>query len=325
VRASRLLSLILLLQNRGRMTARELAAELEVSVRTVYRDAEALAQAGIPLYGDAGPNGGYQLVGGYRTKLTGLLAGEAESLALAGLPQAASQLGLGSLLSAAQSKLSAALPAELRGRTARVAERFLLDPHTWYRAGEDEVPLLPAVAAAVWEQRRIAVRYRRWAAPQEVERVLDPYGLVLKSGAWYTVAAHQGRALTYRVSQLIEVRQTREGFERPTGFDLAEHWRTYLRDFDARRLRIRILISLRPELLEPFAGQLDSAAGERLLGSASGPDERGLVGAELWLERLEQAVPLLLAHGTGIEVLDPVELRVTLGRTAASVAAMYRT
>src|SRR5207302_9497970 len=145
MRASRLLSVLLLLQNRGRMTAEDLAAELEVSVRTVYRDIEALSAAGVPVYADRGRTGGYRLVDGYRTRLTGLTAEEAQALSLAGLPVAAAELGLGTVLAAAQLKLYAALPEELRSRAGKMAERFLLDIPGWFR-GVESLPRLAGLA-----------------------------------------------------------------------------------------------------------------------------------------------------------------------------------
>jgi predicted DNA-binding transcriptional regulator YafY len=184
MRASRLISLLLLLQTRGRMTAQQLADTLEVSVRTIYRDVDSLSAAGIPLYGDAGPAGGYQLIGGYRTRLTGFTTGEAEALVLAGAPEAAAELGLGAVLAAARLKLSAALPPGLRERAAVVEERFHLDAPNWYSDG-DPSPHLTAVAQAVWSQCRIGVVYRRWTAPTDVARTLEPHGIVLKGGRWY--------------------------------------------------------------------------------------------------------------------------------------------
>jgi predicted DNA-binding transcriptional regulator YafY len=160
VRASRLVSLLLLLQARGRLTADQLAEELEVSVRTIYRDVQSLHAAGVPLYGEAGDGGGYRLLDGYRTRLTGLTAGEAETVFLAGLPTAAAELGLGAALATAELKLQAALPAGLRERAARVRDRFHLDAPGWYYDG-DSSPHLAAVADAVWNQRRVEVRYRR--------------------------------------------------------------------------------------------------------------------------------------------------------------------
>ena len=157
VRASRLLQLLLLLQARGRMTAPQLAEELEVSVRTVYRDLEALSAAGVPVYTETGRHGGAQLVDGWRTRLTGLTGEEAGSLPLLGMPGAAAELGLGTVLAATQLKVLAALPPELRSRASRVQERFHLDAPSWFRQ-PDDVPALAALAEAAWADRRVEVR-----------------------------------------------------------------------------------------------------------------------------------------------------------------------
>ena len=186
MRASRLVSLLLLLQTRGRMTARALADELEVSVRTIYRDVDSLHAAGVPLYGDSGPAGGYQLLDGYRTRLTGLTSEEAESLFLAGLPGPAAELGLGSVVAAASLKLMAALPPELRDRAGRISSRFHLDAPSWYH-DPDETPYLAAVADAVGHERVLRVRYHRWKAPQDV----TPDAAAVRAGA-------QGRPLVPR-------------------------------------------------------------------------------------------------------------------------------
>src|ERR1700761_6798944 len=182
--AGRLVSLLLLLQTRGRMTAQEPAGELEASVRTVYGDVESLGASGVPIYADRGPTGGYQLLDGYRTRLTGLTRDEAGTLFLAGAPGPAAELGLGSDLAAAELKLRAALPAELGERADRMRERFHLDAPGWFRA-EEPTPFLGAVADAVWTGRKVTMRYLRWKAPREVTRTVSPLGLVLKAGRWY--------------------------------------------------------------------------------------------------------------------------------------------
>ena len=173
------------------MTADELAAELEVSPRTIYRDIEALSSAGIPIYADRGPTGGYQLIDGYRTRLTGLTSAEAQSLFLAGLPGPAEELGLKEFAAAAQLKLLAALPTELRSRAEQIRQRFHLDTPTWFR-GDEPTEHLATIADAVWEQRRVRMTYQRWGN-QTVEREVDPYGLVLKAGTWYFVGSGRTR------------------------------------------------------------------------------------------------------------------------------------
>jgi len=160
MRASRLLSILMVLQTRGRVTAEALAAEFEVSVRTIYRDIEELSAADVPVYADRGPNGGFQLLDGYRTKLTGLSPAEAETLFLAGLPGPAAELGLADVLTAAQLKLTAALPERVRATANRVAARFHLDPVGWFRSADD-AGLLPAIASAVWNETCLAIRYKR--------------------------------------------------------------------------------------------------------------------------------------------------------------------
>src|SRR5712692_11620416 len=177
MRATRLVSLLLLLQTRGQLTAAEIAGKLEVSVRTVHRDVESLEAAGVPVEAVRGPTGGYRLAGGYRTRLTGLTADEAEALFAAGMSGPAAELGLGGGLPAARPKLLAALPHELQERATRASRLFHLDTRGWFRA-EDTVPHLAAVASAVWKGRRLDVRYRE--GHRVVRRALDPLGLVLK-------------------------------------------------------------------------------------------------------------------------------------------------
>ncbi|TDD45142.1 YafY family transcriptional regulator [Nonomuraea terrae] len=323
MRASRLVSILLLLQTRGRMTAQDLAERLEVSVRTIYRDVESLHTAGIPLYGDAGPKGGYQLLDGYRTRLTGLTTEEAESLFLAGLPGPAAELGLGAVVTAAQLKLMAALPVELRDRASRIRERFHLDAPTWYR-DQDPLTFLPAVADAVWNERRIQVRYRRWKAPQEVERRLEPYGLVVKAGQWYVVARTDGDVRTYRVSQILGLHRLPERFVRPDGFDLAEYWRGYLVEFEARLRWGEAVVRLSPRGLERLPDLMTPGVVTAARASAQPPDEDGWTRVTVPIESIEHATGEFLRLGTDAEVLSPAALRDRLAETAYELADRYR-
>ncbi|MPY57261.1 helix-turn-helix transcriptional regulator [Streptomyces spongiae] len=313
MKSSRLLSILLLLQTRGRMTAAQLAGELEVSVRTVYRDVESLHAAGVPLYGDAGHAGGYRLLDGYRTRLTGLTTDEAEALFLAGAPGPAAELGLGSVLAAAQLKVRAALPPELRAHADRVSGRFHLDAPRWY-ADAEEAPFLPAVADAVWNSRVLHVRYRRWREPTDVDRRLEPYGLVLKAGRWYVVAGPGPR--TYRVDQILELTPSDEEFTRPEHFDLAAHWTAYQRDFHDRLHRGEAVVRLAPGTRLTGAAAAAVAAGGRT-------DADGWTRATVPIESVDHAHDVFLGLGTAVEVLAPAELRARIAGTVAALAARY--
>src|SRR5918996_3514519 len=235
VRATRLVSLLLLLQLRGQLTATELAGHFEVSVRTIHRDVESLAAAGVPVEAVRGPAGGYRLAGGYRTKLTGLTAAEAEALFVA--PAPAAELGLGGVLANARLKVLAAMPAELQERAGRAERHFHLDTRRWFRA-EDTVPHLPTLASATWREQRLSARYRE--GKRVVRRTLDPLGLVLKGGAWYLVARRSAGMRVYRVSRFVSVRIRDEGFDRPDDFDLAGFWQEWSRTFEASRPRVEV-------------------------------------------------------------------------------------
>jgi predicted DNA-binding transcriptional regulator YafY len=322
MRASRLLSILLLLQTRGRMTAEELGAELEVSVRTIYRDMESLGAAGVPLYGDRGPDGGYRLVDGYRTRLTGLSSEEAESLFLAGVPGPAAELGLATALAAAQLKLLAALPPELRSRAARIAERFHFDAPGWFREVEP-TPHLTAVADAVWNQRRLRVRYRRWGGEDnQVDRTLEPLGLVLKAGVWYLAASVSGQVRTYRVSQIRALEAVAEGFERPAGFDLAGYWRTYSERFESSLLRVRAVVRLSPWALARVA-MFGPHAARVARESAGPPDAAGWREVTLPVESLEHGAVELLRLGADAEVVAPPELRRRMREAAEGLGRLY--
>ncbi|MFF8774232.1 helix-turn-helix transcriptional regulator [Kitasatospora sp. NPDC015120] len=325
MRADRLLALLLLLQNRGRMTAGDLAAELEVSVRTVYRDVEALAASGVPVTADRGPEGGYRLMDGYRTRLTGLTDAEADALFLTGAPGPARDLGLGAVLTTAQLKLQAALPAELADRTRRVQDRFHLDAPAWFRDADPVAHLAP-VARAVWEQRVLRVHYRRWRG--EVHRELHPLGLVLKGGIWYLVAgaaaagAPEQAVRTYRVSRLLAVEVAEETFERPAGFDLAAHWAETARRLTAalHQQTARLRVSPRARKLLPVQF---GAAGARAVAAAGPPGADGWVEVDLAVENTAVAVGDLLRLGPEAVVLGPPGLRAAVAAAATAVARHY--
>jgi predicted DNA-binding transcriptional regulator YafY len=318
MRANRLLSTLILLQLRGRVTAQALADEFEVSVRTVYRDIDGLSAAGVPVYADRGPGGGFQLLDGYRTRLTGLTPGEAESLLLVGLPGPAADLGLAEPAAMARLKLLAAMPPAAGKGAARIGERFHLDPVDWYRRATAPAHL-PAIAQAVWSERCLAVRYESWSAT--VQRKIDPLGLVLKAGAWYLVARAGRDIRTYKIAKVLALDVLDETFTYPARFDLASHWRRELKRFEAGLRRERAILRVAPAALS----RLDSLGADisEPLRQAR-PDARGWRQATVPIEGIDHAAGLLLGFAADIEVLEPPALRRRLADLARRVTALYR-
>jgi predicted DNA-binding transcriptional regulator YafY len=320
MRASRLVSLLLLLQSRGGQTASQLADELEVSVRTIYRDVEALSESGVPIYADRGPHGGIRLVDGYRTRLTGLTGSEAESLFLSGLPGPAAELGLGTVVAAARLKVLAALPPELRSRASRISQRFHLDAPGWFQWSEP-VPHLEALAAAVWEDACLAIAYDR--GDGVVDRSVEPLGLVLKGGVWYLVARAEGQPRTYRVSRVRGVERTGDRFERPEGFDLAAFWTESTATFEASAARVEVLLRVDPrriERLREIIGESAWRSSDRL----DAPDAEGWAHLRVRLEWPHDAHLRLMPLGAAIEVLEPADLRDRMVRAAHEVLERYQ-
>ena len=321
MRADRLLAIVLLLQDRGRLSAPELADELEVSVRTIYRDMTALGTAGIPVH--AGPDG-YRLVDGYRTRLTGLTVEQARGLPLAGVPSAAAELGLAQEVTVARLKLDAALPEALRASAARMRQRFYLDAPTWYDDG-DPSDHLPAVADAVWHQREIDIRYDSWKGLGDHR--LQPYGLVLKTGRWYLVAGtrprgHDPGILTYRVNQIQALELRDETFDWPAGFDLARYWRGQVQEFRSRLHAADAVIRIAPSALQQAARLLSRPAADAIASGTTDPD--GWLRATVPIESEQHACQQFLSLGADLEVLEPPSLRARLAETAAGLAALYK-
>ncbi|MFI6271313.1 helix-turn-helix transcriptional regulator [Micromonospora zamorensis] len=322
MRASRLISLLLLLQARGSMTAGELARELEVSERTVYRDVLALSAAGVPVYADRGRAGGYRLLGGYRTRLTGLTRDEAEALFLSGLPGPAGDMGLADAVAAAELKVLAALPPALRDAPARAGQRFHLDVPGWFRETAPP-PWLTELARAVWRDRVVELRYRR--GDREVTRRVQPYGLVLKSGVWYLVGRVDDDTRTYRVDRVTGVEVGEESFERDEGFDLAGHWREQAGSFLRTVLRAEVTVRLSPAGLRQLRHLVDAPfVYDELVAAAGAPDGQGWVVGQLPVESVEVAYHQLLGLGPEVEVLDPPELRRLFTDAADRFRALYR-
>ncbi|MGW2065218.1 helix-turn-helix transcriptional regulator [Streptomyces sp. NPDC001937] len=323
MRAARLIKMVLLLQSRPAMTAAELARELEVSERTVTRNAQALSEAGVPVYAHRGRAGGYRLVGGYRTRLTGLARNEAEALFLSGLPSALREMGLEDAASAARLKVSAALLPSLRDASDTAAQRFHLDAPGWYQ--EPVTPeLLPAVAEAVWDDRMVKARYRRGGPGSEVERELAPYGLVLKAGVWYVCARAGTDFRVYRIDRFAAVAVTDERFVRDEDFDLPAFWDERAAQFARSILRTEVTVRVSEAGVGRLPHVVDRSAALDALDAAGPPDVDGWRTVVLPVESLDVAYSQLLALGPELEVLEPADLRTRFGTAAERLSDLYR-
>lgn len=313
MRASRLLSILILLQLRARLTAEALADEFEVSVRTIYRDIDALSAAGVPVYGDRGPGGGFALLDGYRTKLTGLASDEAEAMLMIGMPGPATALGLGAAAGRARGKLTAAL-GERGAMVDRIAGLFHLDPVDWYRAAEP-VTFLPTIARALLDQRSMSMTYESWNGVRD--RIVDPIGLVQKGSSWYMVGRVGEDLRTYRVSMIRAVAVLEQGFERPKAFDLAGHWETQLARFetDLRQHKAHIRVS---PLGRRLVSDLGAYGAQAISGATA--DEDGWTTIDLSYEDEEQGARLMLGLGPEVEVLAPQSLRDAMRAMLAEIS-----
>lgn len=320
VQASRLLSLLMLLQSRGRATAPQLAEALEVSQRTILRDIDQLSAAGVPVWGAQGRNGGFQLRAGWSTTLTGLTGPESRALLLAGLPAAATELGLGAPAASARLKLLAALPAEWRSQAEQVAHRLHVDPQDWYRS-PDTPACLQAAADAVWNARALSIRYASWRGTSD--RIIEPLGLVTKAGTWYLVARTrgQGTVRTYRLAAVQSLAPLPGQFRRPDRFDLAGYWRDASARFEAQLTPLQARVALS----ERAMGWLDNTRtpwrpdprpGRRQL-----PD--GWSRVLLPIESIEHGTRRLLGWGPEALVLGPPALRRAMVQALATMQARY--
>jgi len=350
VRADRLVSLALLLQSRGRMSAHALAAELEVSVRTVYRDLAALGAAGVPVVTEPGPAGGCRLLEGYRFPLRGLSADETEALLVLGVPAAVAELGLADTLAAAQRKIRVTAGA---GRAEPVLVH--LDMPRWFH-GREDVPHLRTLAEGVRGRRQLRLGYRRGDGPAggapggsaggsagdtgggtdvEGARVVLPLGLVNKAGVWSLAASGArgrdsgaeggGRAgddpAVFRVGRITSASVLPAGFARPADFDLAEFWGRWSASFEATRPKVEVRLRASPTAVAAFPQVFGDAA--RPLLDLAAPDELGFREVTLTFEHAAAAVRRLAGFGGQVEVLSPAEVRARLVATARELLDRY--
>jgi predicted DNA-binding transcriptional regulator YafY len=320
MRADRLLALLLLLQARGRLTARELAERLEVSERTIYRDVSALGAAGVPVYAERGPGGGCALLDGYRTSLTGLSEAEVHTLIMSGVPGPLAELGFGPALEAALLKLLAALPAARRRDAERARQRVYLDASGW--SSDERAPHLATIQEAVWDERRLRLAYRKGSG-ELVERLIDPLGLVAKAGVWYLVGAADSEVRVFRVSRVRAAALTDEPCRRPDDFDLAAYWAESSARFRASWGRYPVTLRGSPAFVR-LLPVLFGEGVQSLIERAGPPDAAGWTTLTLSFESYDAARGRVLSFGTLAEVLDPPELRAGLMALAAQVVSLYQ-
>lgn len=318
MRASRLLSIQMLLETRGRMSATSLAQALQVSVRTLHRDIDELSAAGVPVYAERGRSGGFQLLPGWKTTLTGLTPSEAEAVFLSGLGGAAGDLGLGAQVQSAQLKLLAALPAPWRGSAKRISSRFHLDPVEWYREA-DSLPHLPVIASAVWEERQLSIAYESWK--RSALRTVDPLGLVLKAGNWYLVAAREGKPRTYRIASIQQAQVLEARSLRPRTFDLASYWRDAVQRFEKELYSGQADVAVTAEGLADLR-RMNAAVARAVRGVHAPAGER--VRVRIPIEPVEQACGQLLRLAPQVHVLGPAPLLRAIRERLSAATRLYR-
>jgi len=318
MRASRLLSILIQLQIHGRVSARALAERFEVSKRTIYRDVDELSAAGVPIYAERGAAGGFALLDGWQTRLTGMTGEEAEAVLLSSLPGIAADLGLAQNAAAARLKLLAAMPAQSSAAAQRVTDRFHFDPVPWHRRTAPRRDDLRLLARAVWECRRLSLTYDSWSGAKR--RMLEPLGIVLKSGEYYFVAMRRGRPAIHKLDYACDLVLLDESFDRPPSFDLSAAWCDALAQFEASLRRDVARLRVAPAAVARL-DMLNADMADPIFAAPPGAD--GWREVEVPIESISFAASQLLGFGDMIEVLAPQALRDELGRHGAAIASLY--
>lgn len=317
MRADRLVSILLLLQVQGQMTAKSLSERLEVSERTIHRDMEALSAAGVPVVAERGAGGGWRLLGGYRTNLTGLKESELRALLVSPSEQLLNDLGLSQIAEDARNKLLAALPSADREGAKEVWQRIHIDTSTW-RQSKEKIVSFESLQAAIWNEKKVLIRYKR-ADGQSVDRLVEPLGLVAKGSVWYLVAAAEGRIRNYRVSRIQSVELTEERFKRPDSFHLADYWKISTKAFLDRLPKMEVKVKGHPSILPRL-----KFTPRFLRISDIGPsDSDGWIPITLSFDTEQEAAEAILGFGDRMIIMEPDSLRYRVSGMAKAVVRLY--
>jgi predicted DNA-binding transcriptional regulator YafY len=320
MRADRLISIVMLLQTHERMTAEELAGELEVSQRTIYRDITALNIAGVPVYTERGPGGGIALVESYRTTLTGISEDEARALFMLSIPQALVELGVGQKLKTALLKLSAALPHDQRGVVIQTQQRIYLDPTTWTSIEQASIHL-GVIHQALWQDRMLRIVYEG-SFNTHIELVTAPLGLVSKLNLWYLMGETEGYLRVVRVKDIIEVDIMEEEFQRDENFNLVNAWMEWCRVYEGRRPIFSVKVKISAQLVNQLSMYLGESGRYEILETDSHVESDWTV-ATIFYENFFRARESILSMGRAVEVLEPEALKLSVIDFAMQIVDYY--
>ncbi|MGA4719724.1 helix-turn-helix transcriptional regulator [Fictibacillus nanhaiensis] len=318
MRADRLISILLLLQNHGKMTTKALANELEVTERTIHRDMEALSVAGIPVLAERGKHGGWRLVDQYRTRLTGLKDSELKTLFLSPSFQLLSDLGYTKDWKEARQKLLAALPNTLQSQADNLWNRIHIDIEPWKQSSQ-ETTALSLLQQAIWEERKIRIAYEK-ANKESSDRIVDPLGLVAKGRTWYLVAVSNQEIKNFRVSRIKSVELLNETFIRPPHFQLADYWTESKQSFVRNLPVFEVEVEASPSIMErlSFSGRFAQVV------SKGSPNENGWIPVKLTFDTEQEAASYIIGFGDQMKIISPSSLIESVKAIGESVLSLYK-
>jgi predicted DNA-binding transcriptional regulator YafY len=311
---------MLMLQTQGRLTAQELAAELEVSERTIYRDINALSSAGVPVYTERGPGGGCSLLESFRTNLTGLTRDEVSALFMLSIPTPLVDLGLDRDLKAALRKLSAALPDIFRHEGARAQDRIHLDPSTWLQH-EQYTPRLNTIQSGLADNFKIKLTYQL-AFGAQIEHIVEPLGLVAKENKWYFIFSRGGVISVVPLSDILDVQLLKEKFSLPAEFNLVKFWKSWCSKREGIRPQYLVHVRIKSELLEML--KLFRAPVLLVAQEGGQVDHDGWQEMKFQFKTFEGARKQLLSFGGAVEVISPLSLRKSVQDFSQQVVNLYK-